>query len=474
MLLRALARLAENGVWPTLSIVGDGPERATLVAMAGDLGLRQQIEFLGNQDHDALPAILNRHRMLVVPSLWDEPFGIVALEGSACGCVVVGSSGGGLPEAIGPCGATFPNGDDKRLAELLTELLADESRLETFRQAAPGAFGEASGRSGSGKIPGRVSQDDSSITMAASTYAPPGTPARSVAGSRAVAVPRWDVGVALIAGVLLLTILEGAARKWLFADNPPMRYAAYLSKDILFVLAAYLGLQRGRRFDLTWLGICALLILVPSALGTFENSNLVGAGLSIRAYLVVPLCAFLAVPLVRHFVDIERCAMVVALAAIPVAALGVMQYRLPPGHILNRYDADDAHSVNVGRYVRATGTFSYIAGMTTMACLAAWSGVLLAGPAPGGRRFVRALGMAAIAAGGVCAAVSMSRGAVLGWGFVCVGAVLLYLPGEYVPVFLMLAGAAGDWNLILIRPGDNFENAVGENSIARAWRTASP
>lgn len=137
VLLRALAQLAARGVRPTLSMVGDGPERATLDAMVDDLDLRKQVEFLGNQTHDALPAIMNRHRVLVVPSMWDEPFGIVALEGAACGCVVVGSSGGGLPEAIGPCGVTFPNGDDKRLAETLADVLADQSRLDAYRVGAP-------------------------------------------------------------------------------------------------------------------------------------------------------------------------------------------------------------------------------------------------------------------------------------------------------------------------------------------------
>jgi Glycosyltransferase len=62
---------------------------------------------------------------LVVPSRYDEPFGIVALEGIACGCLVVGSSGGGLKEAIGPCGLTFPNGDAVALTNLLDRLLAD-------------------------------------------------------------------------------------------------------------------------------------------------------------------------------------------------------------------------------------------------------------------------------------------------------------------------------------------------------------
>ena len=67
--------------------------------------------------------ILNRHRVLVAPSLYNEPFGIVALEGIACGCVVVGSAGGGLKEAIGPCGETFRNGDAADLARVLGRLL---------------------------------------------------------------------------------------------------------------------------------------------------------------------------------------------------------------------------------------------------------------------------------------------------------------------------------------------------------------
>ena len=59
-------------------------------------------------------------------SRWNEPFGVVALEGIACGCVVVGSSGGGLPEAIGPCGVTFPNGDVRALAEALMKCVGNE------------------------------------------------------------------------------------------------------------------------------------------------------------------------------------------------------------------------------------------------------------------------------------------------------------------------------------------------------------
>jgi len=85
---------------PRLTIAGDGPERPRLEKQVADLGLQAQVDFVGSQSSLELARILNQHQILVVPSRWREPFGIVALEGSACGCVVVGSADGGLAAAI--------------------------------------------------------------------------------------------------------------------------------------------------------------------------------------------------------------------------------------------------------------------------------------------------------------------------------------------------------------------------------------
>jgi glycogen synthase len=71
--------------------------------------------------------------VMVVPSIWPEPFGVVALEGLAAGCVVAASSEGGLPEAVGECGVLFPNGDAKALAAVLKELLTDSALREKLR-----------------------------------------------------------------------------------------------------------------------------------------------------------------------------------------------------------------------------------------------------------------------------------------------------------------------------------------------------
>ncbi len=136
MLLEALGLLRAQGLTPRLTVIGDGPERASLQQLARDLQVEDTVTLVGAKNGDELVRLLNRHQILVVPSRWAEPFGIVALEGLACGCVVVGSEGGGLPDAIGPGGPTFPNGDAPALAQALAGLLTDPARQAAYREQA--------------------------------------------------------------------------------------------------------------------------------------------------------------------------------------------------------------------------------------------------------------------------------------------------------------------------------------------------
>jgi glycosyltransferase involved in cell wall biosynthesis len=105
--------------------------------MCKNLGLDIQVRFLGVLSGALRGQEVARHKIMVVPSRWPEPFGVVALEGIASGCAVVGSADGGLCDAIGPCGLLFPNGDVESLCAALTRLLGEDSLRKQLTDAGP-------------------------------------------------------------------------------------------------------------------------------------------------------------------------------------------------------------------------------------------------------------------------------------------------------------------------------------------------
>ncbi|MBA7531309.1 D-inositol-3-phosphate glycosyltransferase [subsurface metagenome] len=136
LLLEALAKLKMQGHILSLTVVGGGPEEIPLRRIARKFGVYDQVYFAGIKQGKELTALINAHQVMVVPSLWEEPFGVVALEGIACGCVVVGSEGGGLRDAIGRCGVTFPNGDVEALAKIVADLFSNPDKMEVYRAQA--------------------------------------------------------------------------------------------------------------------------------------------------------------------------------------------------------------------------------------------------------------------------------------------------------------------------------------------------
>ncbi|MGI4727319.1 MAG: glycosyltransferase family 4 protein [Janthinobacterium lividum] len=106
-----------------LTIVGDGPEMNRLKTMAEQLELTEHITFTGTLKSNEIVEVLNQHKVLVIPSNGKEGFGIVALEGLACGCRIIASDSGGLAEAVGDFGKLFQPGDVHALNGLLKEAL---------------------------------------------------------------------------------------------------------------------------------------------------------------------------------------------------------------------------------------------------------------------------------------------------------------------------------------------------------------
>jgi N-acetyl-alpha-D-glucosaminyl L-malate synthase BshA len=118
-----------------LLMVGDGPERSYCEQLCRDLGVEDDIRFLGKQD--AIEEILSVSDLFLMPSE-SESFGLAALEAMACKVPVISSNAGGLPElnVDGVTGFLKDVGDVDGMAEKAIYILEDEERLKTFKENA--------------------------------------------------------------------------------------------------------------------------------------------------------------------------------------------------------------------------------------------------------------------------------------------------------------------------------------------------
>lgn len=133
VLLKAVKLLQTSGFYPNVTIIGIGAQSSNLHRIVEELHLENQVDFAGIKTGSGLVELLNSHQIMVVPSRVEESFGLVALEAIACGCVVIGSETGGLPDTIGPCGIVFPSENHQVLAKELADLLAHPNKLEFYR-----------------------------------------------------------------------------------------------------------------------------------------------------------------------------------------------------------------------------------------------------------------------------------------------------------------------------------------------------
>ena len=111
-------------------ICGDGQQLDAMRRLARRLGVDGRTRFKGWLDSDALAEELANASLVVVPSVWPEPFGLVGIEAFAAGRPAVASSTGGVGDWLedGVSGLSVPPGDARRLARALNELLADPQR----------------------------------------------------------------------------------------------------------------------------------------------------------------------------------------------------------------------------------------------------------------------------------------------------------------------------------------------------------
>ncbi len=118
-----------------LILAGDGPDRSNCEILVRELGIKEEVRFLGKQQ-DLIP-ILSAADLFLMPSQ-SESFGLSALEAMSCGVPVISSSVGGLPELQlhGQTGYIAEIGDIPRMAKYAMELLTNTARHELFARSA--------------------------------------------------------------------------------------------------------------------------------------------------------------------------------------------------------------------------------------------------------------------------------------------------------------------------------------------------
>jgi glycogen(starch) synthase len=110
-------------------VAGTGTAEAELRRQAWRLGLHRTGVFLGWVGDDMLHSLYRIADLCIVPSIY-EPFGIVALEAMASGCLCVVADTGGLREVIpddGTVGLRFPSRDSAALSDILERVLTDDA-----------------------------------------------------------------------------------------------------------------------------------------------------------------------------------------------------------------------------------------------------------------------------------------------------------------------------------------------------------
>ena len=266
-------------------------------------------------------------------------------------------------------------------------------------------------------------------------------------GIPGAAVPKAGLILML---ALAMVVLEGAFRKWvpLFGEGY-WKYLMYFSKEIIFAALLLFPKQSQptpalKVFEKWLMPGCALLGL-GALVSSFHGFNPVGALLTTRAAIVLPVVALLAVPRLAGL-PVRRVALWLALFTIVNFALGVEQNRLPADHILNRYSETGMNIVEVESGVRATGTFSYITGIGSLSSVGIWAGLILMGLAK--TQWQRIGAWATLAAGFGCGLVTVSRGPVVvgvaivaGWLFLSRESISVATRGLIAGIFCVIVAS---------------------------------
>jgi glycosyltransferase involved in cell wall biosynthesis len=140
--LRAFALARARGINARLTIVGEGERRALLERLARELGIAEQVRFVGSRTNEEVAALMARSSVLLAPSVVArdgnrESGLIVVKEAAASGTVPIGTLHGGIPDSIedGHTGYLVAERDAAHMGERLAQVLSDESLRARLAEA---------------------------------------------------------------------------------------------------------------------------------------------------------------------------------------------------------------------------------------------------------------------------------------------------------------------------------------------------
>lgn len=118
-----------------LLMIGDGPERSPMEVLAKELGVQDDVRFVGKQEQ--IEEILLVSDLFLLTSEY-ESFGLAALEAMAARVPVISTNAGGLPEVniFGETGFTANIGDVDTMTQQAIELLTNNELLEKLKEGA--------------------------------------------------------------------------------------------------------------------------------------------------------------------------------------------------------------------------------------------------------------------------------------------------------------------------------------------------
>jgi glycosyltransferase involved in cell wall biosynthesis len=137
-LIEALPLIIKAFPQATVTIIGDGTDKADLLNLTRNLQLEKHIQFIGWVENKDLDAYYEKSSIVVIPSVWPENFPTVCNEAMSVGRPVIGTKVGGIPEIIddGVNGYLVEPQNSEQIAERVIQMFATGDLLKEFGRNA--------------------------------------------------------------------------------------------------------------------------------------------------------------------------------------------------------------------------------------------------------------------------------------------------------------------------------------------------